>query len=109
MTRQENLMDELPDLRSDADVDALMARLRARIAPPPSSDTAAAVDARPRVTDGDGVGDLVAVQEAFADTVVRAMTVMVEALEEFAIDDDSDGTPQTARAKRRRSSRRNRP
>jgi hypothetical protein len=109
MSRQENAMDELPDLRSDADVDALMARLRARLAPPPPPDPAGVVDTRARVAAGEHVADLVAVQEAFADTVVRAMTTMVEALEELTIDGNARGTPAAPRVRRRTSSRRKRP
>lgn len=89
----ENLMDELPDLRSDVDVDALMARIRARITPPPPRTVAPAAGAAGTV---DGTSDLVALQEAFASTVVRAMAVIVDALEEFAIDDRAS-TPRPAR------------
>ena len=74
--RREPIMDELPELHSDADVDALMARLRARVAPP----QAAAVPAEPstrQAASDDAVRDLVAAQDTFASTVVRAMQVMV--------------------------------
>jgi hypothetical protein len=95
-------MDELPDLRSDADVDALMARLRARITPPPArvAVTNAATAASP-----DGTGDLVAQQEALASAVARAMTAMVEALEEFGIEEAGGARrrprPRTPRRRRK--------
>ena len=85
-------MDELPDLRSDADVDALMARLRARMSPPPSRGTAANAGAAA----SPDASDLVALHEGLASTLVRAMTVMVDALEELAAQDPG-ATPRRAR------------
>ena len=81
-------MDDLPDLQSDADVDALMGRLRAKLAPvslaPVSSAPAASAPPMPATTGA--FGDLVAAQEALAVTMVRAMDVMAEALEELHAD-----------------------
>ena len=88
-------MDELPELHSDADVDALMARLRTRIAPP----QAAAVPAEPsmrQATSDDAVRDLVAAQDTFAATVVRAMQVMVELFEDL----EPDAQPRDRRRAR---------
>jgi hypothetical protein len=99
---RENVMDELPDLRSDADVDALMSRLRARINPPPARGAVANGGAAASL---DHSGDLAALHEAFASTVVRAMTVMVEALEELAIDEAGTPPPRA----RPRTPRRKRP
>ena len=89
-------MDELPELHSDADVDALMARLRARVAPP----QAAAVPAEPstrQATSDDAVRDLVAAQDTFAATVVRAMQVMVEVFEDLEPAAQPTGSPTRPR------------
>jgi hypothetical protein len=98
----ENVMDELPDLRSDADVDALMARLRARIAPPPAR---VAVSEAGAAASPDGIRDLLALQEALASAVARAMTAMVEALEEFGVDEAAGARrgprPRTTRRRRK--------
>lgn len=110
----ENIMDELPELQSDADVDALMARLRARVVPPPApAAEPAQPSTRPASTD-DAVRDLVAAQDTFAASVVRAMQMMVEALEDLepTVDDTSAprrerrGRKQRAAEPRRRPGRR---
>src|SRR5688500_5615773 len=71
----ERLMDDLPDLQSDADVDALMGRLRAKLAPvslaPVSSAPSAGAPPMPATTGA--FGELVAAQEALVVTIVRAM------------------------------------
>ena len=92
-------MDELPELRTDADVDALMSRLRARVAPlpPPAAEP---VDGR-AVSD-DAVRDLVAAQDAFASAVVRAMHIMAETLEEFEADAENTASPAAPPVGRRR-------
>ena len=82
--RSDTLMDELPDLQSDADVDALMARLRARATPPSSPSVSTATDAQvsPAAT-GDPIRDLVAAQDAFATAVMRALQMIAETLEDL--------------------------
>lgn len=79
-------MDELPDLQSDADVDALMARLRARIDSGPPARPAIEA-ATPPVSLGDGIGELLAAQDAFAAAIVRAMSLIADTLEEVAAED----------------------
>lgn len=79
-------MDELPDLQSDADVDALMARLRARIDSGPPARPAIEA-ATPPVSLGDGIGELLAAQDAFAAATVRAMSLIADTLEEVAAED----------------------
>jgi hypothetical protein len=96
-------MDELPDLQSDADVDALMARLRRRLDPVPPRRPAVADTGRPAPI-ADGLGDLLAVQEAFASTIVRAMELMVVTLEDVALDHGS-AAPRSRPARPRRASR----
>jgi len=94
--RMEPIMDELPELQSDADVDALMARLRAKVAPP----QAAAVPAEPstrQAASDDAVRDLVAAQDTFAATVVRAMQVMVEVFEDLERAAQPTGSPTRPR------------
>lgn len=80
--RREHEMDELPDLQSDADVDALMARLRARIDSGPPARPA--FEVAPSASPGDGLGDLLAAQDVFAAAVVRAMALIADTLEEVA-------------------------
>jgi hypothetical protein len=89
--RTESTMDELPDLRSDADVDALMARLRARVAPPvPSSPSPAAEQEAPGSSD-----DLAAAQEGLVATMIRAMQTIADALDDLHTDEEPR-TVQTA-------------
>jgi hypothetical protein len=85
-------MDVLPDLQSDADVDALMARLAARLAgsgPQPAAPPAAA---GPAPSSGDALVDLASAQELLAATIVRAMQVIAESLEEI----HEDANPRLA-------------
>ena len=89
-------MDELPELHSDADVDALMARLRARVAPPQAAAVPAEPSTRPATSD-DAVRELVAAQDTFAATVVRAMQVMVEVFEDLEPARRLTGSPTRAR------------
>jgi hypothetical protein len=89
-------MDELPELHSDADVDALMARLRARVTPLQAAAVPAEPSTRPATSD-DAVRDLVAAQDTFAATVVRAMQVMVEVFEDLEPARQATGSPTRAR------------
>jgi hypothetical protein len=82
----EHAMDELPDLQSDADVDALMARLRARIDVHTVTSSGAA-RGQPAGEQPNGLGDLLAAQDTFAAAVVRAMELMVATLEEVTAGD----------------------
>ena len=74
-------MDQLPDLQSDADVDALMARLRAQLAGPAS--TAPAITAAATERSGNALRDLFAVQEEYAAATCRALQLIAETLEEI--------------------------
>ncbi len=77
-------MDELPDLQTDADVDALMGRLRARLLPLPApSPTPIRRDAAARseaaVTADEGVmAQLVAAQEGLATAVLRTLAAIAD-------------------------------
>jgi len=87
-------MDELPDLTSDADVDALMTRLRARLEPPPAvpvGDVAAGEFAQ-------AFDHLVAAHEGLAASMVRAMEVIVDTIEEFSLEPHSAPAPAPAPA-----------
>jgi hypothetical protein len=95
--RTEHIMDELPELHSDADVDALMARLRAKVTPPQTVH-APAEPSTSAATPDDPVRDLVAAQDTFAATVVRAMQVMAEAFEDL---ESAAPTASPVRARRR--------
>jgi hypothetical protein len=73
-------MEQLPDLQSDADVDALMARLRAKLSAPrsPSEGPASAVE-----RSGNALRDFLAVQEEHVSATIRALQVMADTLEEL--------------------------
>jgi len=88
-------MDQLPDLQSDADVDALMARVRAKLvvgAPPASSPATTAERS------GNALRDFLAVQEEYASTMRHALEVIGAALEDF---DDAKRENTAPRSKRR--------
>jgi hypothetical protein len=111
MSRPKDSDIELPDLQTDADVDALMARLRARIVPEPPAPPAETGEPR---SFADTFDDLVAAHEGLASSMVRAMEVIVETLEEIAPDRDEPAEgplPPSSRVKaarphtRRRSRR----
>jgi hypothetical protein len=98
----EHAMDELPDLQSDADVDALMARLRARIDVHTVTSSGAACG-QSWGEQPNGLGDLLAAQDIFAATVVRAMDLMVATLEELTAEEvrRKPAAPRSANARRR--------
>ena len=93
-------MDELPELQSDADVDTLMARLRSKLAPaspaplPVSESSAASVEHTLR--------DSLAVQQELASTMVRAMQVMADTLDDLQAEAEPPAPP-TVRARDERS------
>jgi hypothetical protein len=93
--------EDLPDLRSDAEVDALMARLRTKIGPAPAPMPLTESVVKQAASD-DAIRDLVAAQDGFASTVVRAMRVIAETLEEFEAD-APDAAAAPARARRGRA------
>jgi hypothetical protein len=97
-----HVMDELPDLRSDADVDALMARLRARIDSAPATPSAGVSGTT--ASPAPDLRDLLAAQETFASTVVLAMELMVDTLEEVTA--EVEPAPVVRRARRQRAGRR---
>jgi hypothetical protein len=74
-------MDQLPDLQSDADVDALMARLRAKLAAPAS--TAPVTAAAPIERSGNALRDFLAVQEEYAAAACHALQLIAETLEDI--------------------------
>ena len=79
-------MDELPDLQSDADVDALMARLRARLDVQPVTSSGAA-RGQSSGEPLNQLGGLLVAQDTFAAAVVRAMELMVSTLEEVTAEE----------------------
>ena len=99
-------MDELPDLRSDADVDALMARIQARIAPasfqPAPSGSSRAVD----TPSHDSFAAYAAAQEGFASAVLRALQVVAESLDELGLETAASPKRTERRTPARRTSTR---
>ena len=101
-------MDELPELRSDEDVDALMARLRAKLGPgvtlasesPPSSEPSS-----------DPWGDFLNAQGQFTATMLHAVQVLTDAVDELqevppvVAAATSKPSPREARAPRSTTSR----
>jgi hypothetical protein len=104
MSRRRDQDIELPDLQTDADVDALMARLRARIEPEPPAPTAETGEPR---SFADTFDDLVAAHEGLASSMVRAMEVIVETLEEIAPDCGEAAPAPPPRASRVKAARPN--
>jgi hypothetical protein len=98
-------MDELPDLTSDADVDALMTRLRARLEPPPAPPARDAAGGEFAVA----FDNLVAAHEGLAASMVRAMEVIVDTIEEFAVEQHPAPAAAPAVAPTRKLSPRVRP
>jgi len=70
-------MDDLPELKSDADVDALMTRLRAKVAATssPSTRDDASTRASTQATHDDD-----AIEQELASVIARAMNVMADSL-----------------------------
>lgn len=91
-------MDELPDLTSDADVDALMARLRARLEPPPQASSLD--EAAPRES-AQAFDELVAAHEGLAASMVRAMEMIVGTLEELGLESQPAVAAAPARPRRK--------
>jgi hypothetical protein len=74
-------MDELPELQSDEEVDALLARLRATIAPPaPRAHTHTAERAT------DALSDFLSVQGEATTTIARALKLLAEEVEDVALE-----------------------
>jgi hypothetical protein len=73
-------MDQLPDLQSDADVDALMARVRAKLV---VAGPAAAPGSATSERSGNALRDFLAVQEEYASAVIHALDVIGAALDDF--------------------------
>ena len=73
-------MDELPELRSDEEVDALLARLRAKVAPPTTHRAPTQI-----VSDSSGhaLTELLSAQAEATKAIVRALQVLAEAVEEL--------------------------
>jgi hypothetical protein len=97
-------MDELPDLRSDADVDALMARIHARIAP--VSQSAAQAPSAVGENPPGALDALVAAQETLAATMARALQVVAESLEELEVQPAQSPVPPVPTGARPAPSRR---
>jgi hypothetical protein len=72
-------MDQLPDLRSDADVDALMARVRAQLVVAAPAPTPAAPASE---RSGNALRDFLTVQAEYASAMCHALEVMARTLEE---------------------------
>jgi len=80
-------MDQLPDLQSDADVDALMARVRAKlvVAAPIAAPAVATSACR-----GNALQDFLAAQDEYASAMLHAFEVIADALED--LHDERDNT-----------------
>jgi hypothetical protein len=90
-------MDQLPDLQSDADVDALMARVRAKlVVATPAGTPAAATSER----SGNALRDFLAVQEEYASAMIRALDVIGAALEDF--DQEKENTASRSKGGQRK-------
>ncbi len=89
-------MDELPDLRSDEDVDALMAKLRAKLGPQVTR-----ASEYPSTSDptGDPWSDFLAAQGEFTTTMLQAVRALTEAVDE--LQDVPPAPAATASASRR--------
>jgi hypothetical protein len=85
-------MDQLPDLQSDADVDALMARIRARLATPAAPGPAPAP--APELS-GSALRDFLATQEECASVMLRTMQLLADTLEE--LEGGTTGAPAPGR------------
>jgi len=98
-------MDQLPDLQSDADVDALMARLRTKLARPASPAPATAAASTER--SGNALRDFLAVQEEYAAATCHALQLIAETLEEIGEVERprAAGTQSRAAAPRRANGR----
>ena len=91
-------MDQLPDLQSDADVDALMARIRAKlVVAAPAGPSAVATPER----SGNALRDFLVVQEEYASTMIHALEVIGAALEDFD-DEKRENAPRTKGRQRKR-------
>ena len=81
-------MDQLPDLQSDADVDALMARVRANlVVAAPAAAPAVATSER----SGNTLRDFLAVQEEYASAMIHALDAIGAALEDFEDEREDTG------------------
>jgi hypothetical protein len=75
-------MDELPELQSDEEVDALLARLRATIAPPvPHAHARTASDSAT-----DALSDFLSVQGEATTTIASALKLLAEEVEDVALE-----------------------
>jgi len=81
-------MDDLPELKSDADVDALMARLRAKVAA--TSSQSKPVDASTQAANDDD-----AIEQEMASVIARAMNVMADSLDDLEVEMRSLRTART--------------
>ena len=72
-------MDELPELRSDEEVDALLARLRASIAPPAAHAQADATSD----PSTDALSEFLSVQGEATTTIARALKLLAEEVDEL--------------------------
>ena len=87
-------MDKLPELRSDADVDSLMARLQAKLGPSPSATREITPpSASPDVT----LRDLFSLQQELVSVVTRAMQLLVDTLDDLDADRDQGLSPAVNR------------
>ena len=80
-------MDQLPDIQSDADVDALMARLRAKVAGTAAPGPPAVSSAE---RSGNALRDFLAVHEEYASAICHALQVVADTLDD--LHDETDNT-----------------
>ena len=90
-------MDELPELRSDEEVDALLARLRTKVAPPTPHASPAPIAPD---SSSHAFTDFLAAHEEATKTMARALHVLAEAVEELDIEEGprAQGSGLRARA-----------
>ena len=87
-------MDKLPELRTDADVDSLMARLQAKLGPLPG---AAGEITPPLPSSGVTLRDLFGLQQELVSVVTRAMQLIVDTLEDLDAEHDERLSPTVTR------------
>jgi hypothetical protein len=87
-------MDELPELQSDEEVDALLARLRATIAPPVPHAHAHT----PSDSATDALSDFLSVQGEATTTIARALKLLAEDVDELVAEGPRPQDPEGPRA-----------
>jgi hypothetical protein len=90
-------MDELPDLKSDADVDALMSRIRGAVAPRPPLASPPRTTPAPSAT---ALGEYLAAQQEMTSRLLHALQLLTDVFED-TLDARERAQPQETRRPRR--------